>query len=244
MMMKPFDYRRGDPEAIRRVERETRGKPFEERVRALAAVMEEGDRIDLAKRLGQAPEACGSDAPHAAARGAMKAVETVTVRDDGKGGTVYETIGYRGRAAMRAEDALDRIKGLTEAQRAAGRRYAALVEAVEAGGMKCSGAFMQGGMGGGDDGRCFMDAYIEDCNTLRRMNRAIGDGIGMPVRRVRPSDRGTKASIHDRALADMVCIGGMSILGVLKGHGWTDTGRNAKAATCALAAVLERLRAC
>ncbi|WP_108259332.1 hypothetical protein [Mangrovicoccus ximenensis] len=168
----------------------------------------------------------------------------MTVRGDGKGGTVYETTGYRGRAALRAEDVLDRIRGLTEAQRAAGRRYAALAEAVEAGGMKCSGSFMQGGMGGGEATRDFMDVHLQRSETLRRMNRAIGDGIGMKVRRVRPSDRGTKRSISDGKLAEMVCLGGASILGVLQAHGWADTGKNAATLRGALAAVLERLRAC
>ncbi|MBE3637477.1 hypothetical protein [Mangrovicoccus algicola] len=207
----------------------------------------ERDRAEQARlcelRSGCAPpEACGFDAPHAPARGPVVAIPLDVVVEDGQGRVIHQETGYRGRAALRAQDSLDRIRGLTEAQRAAGRRYAALVEAVEAGGMKCSGGFMQDGTSGGDDGRCFMDAYIDDCDRLRRMNRAIGDGIGMKVRRVRPSARGTRASIPDRALAERICIGGQSLSEVLRAFGWAEKQETRKALSDALAAVLERLR--
>ncbi|WP_172332793.1 hypothetical protein [Mangrovicoccus sp. HB161399] len=234
MMMKPFDAKRTAAIARR------------DKLRAAAGEREaeEAKRLDKLRAASAAPEACGFDAPAAPARGKVLAVDTVTVREGQDGKPVYETTGYRGRSAMRAEDALDRIKGLTEAQRAAGRRYAALVEAVEAGGMKCSSSGMISGGGNVDAAKDFMDVYMGHCDTLRRMNRAIGDGIGMPVRRVRPSDRGTKASISDRKLVEMVCLGGEALVPVLDAHGWVKTGRNVRALACALAVVLERLRAC
>lgn len=235
-------YRRASPETLALARKQAgKARTRAEAVDILRSVMLEGDRIDLAHRIGMPPEACGCDAPVAPARGAVLVVETVVIADDGTGKLRTETAGYRGRRAFRAADALDRITALSEAQRAAGRRYAAVAEVVAAGGMKRSSLYSDA-VSGTDEGRDWMDVYIGHCERLRRMHRAIGDGVGMAVRRVRPSARGTKASIADRKLVDMVCLGQSGLVPVLEAHGWVNTGRNVRVLSEALAAILQRLR--
>lgn len=241
----PFRYAEADPEDLQRALQQARKLPMADRLELLARVMKEGDRVRLAKSLGVPPEACGGAmVGMAPARGPVVEITTTSIIDDGKGGTRAVHSGYRCRSAMRAEDVLDRIKGLTPGQIEAGRRYAAITEAVASGGMKCSAAVMVA-TGGGVSARDFMDVYADQADRLRRMHRQIGTGIGMPVRRVRPSVRGVQAtSIRDRALVDMVCLGGLALAPVLQRHGWVKTGRSVAALATALGLVLERLRLC
>lgn len=205
----------------------------------------EAARLAAVRARGRLPEACTAQGTGmvdmAPARGPMVPVRHHVIADHGQGPRVEDT-GYRGRAAARRLDALDRIASLSEAQRAAGRRYAALTEVVAAGGIRCS-ADLAGSCGSDGDGdRDWMDHHLARSERLRRMHRAIGDGIGMTVRRVRPSARGTRTSIPDRRLADLVCLGQSGLVPVLEAHGWIKTGRNVRVLSEALAAILERLR--
>lgn len=54
---------------------------------------------------------------------------------------------------------------------------------------------------------------------MRWMRNRIGHGVAMPVRRVRPSDRGADqhGPIMDRVLVDMVCLSVKSLNEVLRG---------------------------
>lgn len=239
-----FQHVRTDKATLAAILRHVRSLPKSERSAYLSSVLTEGDRIAARAALAAVPAACGSDMPVAPARGAVIEVATSQVVSDGEGGTRVEVAGYRGRSAMRAADALDRVAGLTPGQVQAGRDYGALVEAVASGGVKCSSSALLGGIGGGggESARDFMDLFAAKADRLRRMNAAIGDGVGMPVRRVRPSARGSRVSIPDRGLVNMVCLQNQGLVPVLARYGWTNTGRNIQVIGRALAAVLERLR--
>ena len=66
--------------------------------------------------------------------------------------------------------------------------------------------------------------------------------MALAVRRIRPSDRGSRAGITDRRLVDMVCLGGEDLTAVLRAHGWFEDGKNRKALRLALCAVLDRMQ--
>ncbi|MDN5789115.1 MAG: hypothetical protein L0H65_19100, partial [Pseudorhodobacter sp.] len=67
-------------------------------------------------------------------------------------------------------------------------------------------------------------------------------GEAMVVRRIRPSLRGSKASIPDRRLVDMVCLGGLDVTGVLRAHGWSAFGEHRDVLRRALCAALDRMQ--
>ncbi|MCU0909808.1 MAG: hypothetical protein MUE98_00245 [Rhodobacteraceae bacterium] len=147
--------------------------------------------------------------------------------------------GFDGRDAVRQADAFDRMEArvrarwsslperfrppfvppFTPGQVAVGRRYLALVERCEAGGIKCASleAGRSGGTGGG-----FSEAIAADRAELNRMRARIGDRAAMTVRRVRPSDRGVeqRGIISDLALVNHVCLEGRTIKEVLVRYKW------------------------
>ena len=94
---------------------------------------------------------------------------------------------------------------LSPGQVAIGRYYRDLVERHACAGLKCSSieAIRSSGSGCGGD---FMDAVLRDREEIERLRRRIGTGSAMVVRRIRPSKRGSRASISDRRLVDMVCL--------------------------------------
>lgn len=202
------------------------------------------------------PVECGPEMPIAPARGAMRVVASrrmvgaMSVRD---GFSRMEEADVFDRMERAARDAWSKALSLlpeaeqarlryvppfSSGQVAMARRYRALVESHSAGGMKCS---TLDGSGGGD-GAGFMDAYLAEGDELLRLWRAIGPGVAMPLRRVRPSARGSRISIKDRALVDAVCLAGRSISEVLRAHGWADKGEYRAAARVALAAALDRMQ--
>jgi hypothetical protein len=118
-------------------------------------------------------------------------------------------------------------------------RFAALVERISAAGSK--GQKLDAGSGGGDR-TAFLDAYLTDRAEERRLRQRVGTGSAMAVRRIRPSQRGSRVSIPDMRLVEMVCLGGADLTAVLRAHGWDETsGKNRAALREALAGALDRM---
>jgi hypothetical protein len=121
-----------------------------------------------------------------------------------------------------------------------GRHYRGLVERYQAAGVRCSSVESLGrscsGMGGE-----FIDAVLRDRERIEMLRRRIGGGSALIVRRIRPSQRGTRAGITDRRLVDMVCIEDLSMSEVLKAHGWSIKADLVRSLNVALAAVLDRM---
>lgn len=91
-----------------------------------------------------------------------------------------------------------------------------------------------------------MDALLRDREEIDRLRRRIGTGVAMEVRRVRPSERGTRVAIADRRLVDMVCLEDMHLADVLQVSGWVPAGQRAsgkhiKALQAVLGAALDRM---
>lgn len=212
----------------------------------------------------QPPEGM-EEAPVAPARGAMRFAENVVVVDEplhlsNRGEWQVRTYldGQRWegdcrlsdmnaqawRAHVKADgDEADFVAPFTPGQIQMGQHYAMLVERYDAGGMKCTAI---GGSTGGGSGGDFMDAYLRVGDELRFIRSCIGTGQAMAVRRVRPSGRGGDAvprrGITDRALIDMVCLGGMDMTAVLEAHGWKEQTKHRQALRLALASCLDRVQ--
>ncbi|WP_273687343.1 hypothetical protein [Ketogulonicigenium vulgare] len=131
---------------------------------------------------------------------------------------------------------------LTHSQIAMARTYRDLVERHEAGGIKCSSAEASGGGGGGGSADSFTQARLDASRLIGTLRKRVGDGVAMEIRRIRPSHRGTRARISDRALVDQVCIMDQGISAVLRSHGWIVNGKTVAAATKALGAALDRMQ--
>lgn len=196
------------------------------------------------------PAECGPAIIPAPARGASVVVRHVAMVPNGKDARGLDQwaaapSGYGHRASVAAADVFDlmldaarrarRPAPLSPGQVAQARRYRALVERLEAGGVKLSR--LDGVAGGGD----FMDAFMQVSAEVEAMRRRIGSGTALAVRRIRPSARGSQKTIGDRVLVDMVCLGGMSLSKVLEAHGWAAKGPTRKALQEALCGALDRM---
>lgn len=199
------------------------------------------------------PEACGDAIPAAPARGPMATWTPREVKPTASGNWREVRAGYAGRRGARRADAFDRMT--EDARRAqakarsaflapfsvgqveAGRAYAALVERVEASGVKLSSVE---GIGGGDGGGGQREAAVlDDVRRLKRVRGRIGNGLAKEARR-RGGARGPR-SITVRMLVDMVCLHDRSLSEVLKRHGWAQKGQHREELRIALRAALDRL---
>lgn len=208
---------------------------------------EEQARIDEVRALGFVPSDVGP-VPEAPARGPVKSTQRMSFYPDGEEGFARKPSGYMGRKTLERADVFDRIllqsartksqRPLTPSQIATGRAYRDLTERYDRAGVRCSSLETSGG---GGTGGSFIDAVVRDGEQLRRWHHRIGDDVALVVRRVRPSQRGTKKGITDRTLVDMVCLGDKAISEVLKAHGWSVEARNTKVLLRALAAILDRM---
>lgn len=130
------------------------------------------------------------------------------------------------------------------------REYAALAERCAASGIKCASleALRQVSSGGSDR----EEAMLADFRRLRYFELRIGNGLAKSVRRLRPSGSVSKAKKHlvdrqrkaivDQVLVDAVCLGGLTLSGVLERHGWSSDTKSLEALRSALCAALERMR--
>lgn len=210
-------------------------------------------RLDQIMAAAAIPEACGPDIRPAPARGGFVLVQNVELLPVGTDKVEAVHRGYGGRSAIRRADAFDAMIAaslrrreplpLTLDQIAVGRRYHDLVELLSRDGVKLSNLQASGG---GGDGTSWIDQRLQLSGELEALQRRIGTGAALAVRRVRPSDRGLPAArwISDRALVDAVCLQGMGIRAVLLAHGWSDRGGHKKTLGEALSEALDRMMGC
>lgn len=219
-----------------------------------AVSIAEQARMDEVRSLGFVPDAVGPEIPAAPARGPVRMFESMASYPKGENDFEMKAAGYMGRKTLQRADSFDLMAAkaarhkkappFSPAQVAMGRFYRDLVEKHSCAGVKCSSleSLSQGSSGGGE----FMDAVLRDRQRIDVLRRRIGSGSAMVVRRIRPSDRGSWASIMDRRLVDAVCIEAGSLTDVLRAHGWVREGQSAKgdhikALATALAAALDRM---
>lgn len=216
-------------------------------------VQQAGEAARLRAMLYRAtPPPAMAAAPVAPARGAMQLVTDRVETDMGwyiqrevstfwRGMDQLSIMCRQAWLAHRARGGdVDFVPPFTPGQIAMGQHYAALVERHDGAGMKC--ASLEGRGGGGGAGGGFADAYLAEGREIAAIRRRIGDGVALAVRRIRPSDRGSRAGITDRRLVDMVCLAGDDLTAVLRAHGWVEKGETRKALRLALCAVLDRMQ--
>ncbi|MEX5516293.1 hypothetical protein [Pseudophaeobacter sp. 1A09344] len=216
----------------------------------VARLQREAERIAAIKARGAVPRQCGDAIPEAPARGAFQVFEPMRLCPVGADDYEAQPVGYRGRSALRNADVFDVMAAaaarkkkpapFTLGQIAMGRHYRDLVERHATAGVRCSSveALRTGGNGQGGE---FIDAVLRDRDKIDLLRRRIGTGSAIEVRRVRPSKRGSRVSITNRRLVDMVCIEDRSLREVLEAHGWSVYGETVKAVRAALAGVLDRM---
>lgn len=192
---------------------------------------EEDKRIAAVKEKGKVPEACGPEIPEAPARGAFRVFEPQGLYPDGKDGWVTKPSGYRGRKAIETADAFDQMEAqarkvlFTPGQKQIGRHYATLTEKLASADIRCS--TMEVRQGTFSSGGGYIEAVVRDRRQLDLLQRRIGQGVAMEVRKIRPSQRNNRRPIPSRALIDAVCLQGRTIAGVLEAHGWKQPGKPA-----------------
>lgn len=196
------------------------------------------------------PEAMQA-APVAPARGPMRLVENVELlpgglqRRRGAHWVGMDALSVMCRRAFeghqaRGGSADEFVAPFTPGQIAVALDYQALVEWRDGSPMKC--AALEAGRAGGGGSGLFIDSYIEQGRWLAELRRRIGAGQAMAVRRIRPSARGSRASIMDRALVDAVCLGGATLSDVLRSYGWAVDGKHRECLLKALVAALDRMQ--
>lgn len=157
-------------------------------------------------------------------------------------------------AALKVQDAFDKADvqaarrkqpaPFTPGQRDVGREYADLFTRCQSSGLKLSQLNGSGG-GGGMSG--VSEAVLADMQRLGWLQRRIGQGAALVVRRVRPSRRGGDGikrarNITDADLVRLFCVDAETLSAVLVAHGWSDRNESKKALHRALCAALERMR--
>lgn len=244
-------------------------RPFPVRVAPevrVARAEAEAGRIQAVRASGAVPEGCGP-VPAAPARGAVERVRMREIvpgsagsvrpaghwepgedrpRDTLRVADVFSVMLARARAA---HDAAGAAAGggtpwqapFTSGQIAVARRYRWLVERRDAGGMR--GISLEtrsgGGSPGGADG--FLAARLDEAAEIAAMERRVGTGAALAIRRLRPSQRGSRATIPDMGLVAAVCLRQRSIGQVLSDYGWVRSSSNREAARQALAGALDRM---
>lgn len=233
-----------------------------------ARLQEEAVRIAEIKARSAVPRACGPAIPVAPGRGPMIRFAPREMGRSESGGYILAKTGFEGRDAARIADVFDRMERaarkahkaantrrdkagkesqpyaalFTPGQISAARDYAALVERVEASGVKCSSLeTVQAGSGSGGDRE---EAILADFQRLRALQRRIGNGLAKEVRHIRPSQNGGKkrAAIYVRRLVDLVCLGDTPLSDVLERHGWSKDGDAVHGLRKALCAALDRMQ--
>lgn len=131
------------------------------------------------------------------------------------------------------------VPPFTSAQVEMGRHYYTIWERHKNAGVRCSS--VEGLSGGSGDGGGFIDAVLSDRAALEVMRARIGHAAAREVRRHRPSKRGSRRTITDRRLVDMVCLEEATLSDVLMAHGWSVCGQHVKDLQSALAGALDRM---
>jgi hypothetical protein len=209
-------------------------------------VSEEQERIAAVARLNMAPSSCGPEIVRVApARGFTILFQNVIYSEQPDGSFKAIMDAFDGRNALRVGDAFDMMAAqsshdlFTPEQVGMARRYRSIKERRDGSGIRCSS--VEGVGGGSVSGGDYMDRVIRDGNELRRLDCWIGKGTAKAVRRVRPSDRGSRVSITDRVLFDQVCMADQCIADVLRAKGWAVNGKTVSALRAALCSMLDRM---
>jgi hypothetical protein len=207
----------------------------------------EGARLRLVARAGAVPADCGPAITPAPARGPVRVFDLLESYPDGPNGSRLKPAGFAGRRSLQRLDVFGRMTAqaarrggdcaLSDSQIGMGRMYRSLVETQAAGGLRC--AALEGGRGGTAEG--FTDHRLDQSRRIDALHAKIGLGVALAVRRVRPSVRGVRTNIPDRALVDAVCLLDRDLSVVLADHGWSIKGETLRAAQAALAAALDRM---
>lgn len=217
--------------------------------RAALVAEAEAMRIEAVRAAGRVPPEVGPEIPEAPARGLVGTFDMMRSYPDGADGFVSKPAGFMGRKTLGRADSFDVMAAKAASARkpnpfspgqvAMGRYYRDLVEKHANAGVKCSSleSLSQGSGGGGS----FIDAVLRDRQRIGILQARIGDRSALVVRRHRPSSRGSRSSIMDRRLVDMVCLEDKTISDVLRAHGWAIKGGLVADVQQALADALDRM---
>jgi len=229
------------------------GRPLTPGERARTVALAEALMLTAARAAATPPDSCGPEAAGAPRR-AVRVFAPQRVVSAATGRTAPD--GYQGRHVVVTADVWDRMAaaaaerhraagGAAEAFRppfeahqvAAARRYAAVAERLEAGGMRC--ASMEARAGGGGVGRGgASEALLADADWLRRARAAVGPGAALaPTRRWAEAGR----RVLTVAVLDQVAIGGLTLSAILRRAGWPPKGSYRRALREALAGALDRI---
>ena len=212
--------------------------------------IEEHARVAEVRAMGFVPSAVGQEVPVAPARGPVRMLDMMAFYPKGDDGFEMRAAGFLGRKTLQRADSFDVMAAkaarhkkpspFSPAQVAMGRFYRDLVERHESAGVKCSSleSLSQRSAGSGSD---FMDAVLRDREHITVLRQRIGSGSAMVVRRNRPSHRGSRVTIMDRRLVDIVCLEDGTITDVLRAHGWAVNADLVKALNRGLSEVLDRM---
>lgn len=107
------------------------------------------------------------------------------------------------------------------------RYYRGLAERHAYAGLKRASieATRSGGNGPGGD---FIDAVLAVREEIEDLRRQIWTEAAKLVHHNSPSKRGSRASISNRRLVDIVCLEDCALSDVLKAHGWSDYGETSQ----------------
>ena len=213
--------------------------------------LHEGARIAAARNAGFVPAEAGPEIPAAPARGPVRMFDVLAAYPVGDSAHEYKPAGYRGRKTLQCADVFDVMAAkaarhrkrffLSNAQVTMARHYRDLVERHACAGMRGSSIEAVSQRGSGGSGGEFIDAVLADGQEIQRLRNRIGTGSALVVRRNRPSSRGSRSSITDRRLVDIVCLEDGTISNVLKSHGWANYSKLTKALQLALGKTLDRM---
>lgn len=214
----------------------------------VAAQKAEAGRLASIRKAAAIPAEAGDAIAPAPARGGFVLLDPS--RLDAEPAYARTAAGYARVRPIRAADVFD-LMGAQARRRKVGhplapsqievaRRYRGLVEVLSADGCKLSS--LERSHSGGEAGH-WMDRRLMISAEVEGLQRRIGNGVAMAVRRVRPSQRGAaqRGPILDRVLVDMVCLKDCPLDDVLRSHGWQVNGRHRECVLQALSGALWRM---
>ncbi|MGJ8561696.1 MAG: hypothetical protein ACSHX3_15810 [Litorimonas sp.] len=206
----------------------------------------DGERVALVKDAGKFPEDCGPAPKDAPARGALRVEVMMASYPKGEGEFEAKRSGWRGRRTAHIADVFDVMAArgkqrFTPSQLSTARAYRFMVERHAAGGMRCASLEAAPSGGGGAGGGEWIDAFVDEGDAIRAMERRIGQGVALDPERAGMG----RSVITDRALVKAVCLEELSLSEVLRRHGWKLEGRALSAAVLILSkglgAALDRM---
>lgn len=223
---------------------------------------DEAARVAKVKASGKVPAQCGPEIPDAPARGPVRVSDPVELVPGGDG--KFQRAGHFGRSRMQRSDVFDvmdakaraaftRIRAkdrgaVFEAPFNAGqvsiaRHYVGLHESLEGGGL--GGSSYGDRVSGGGGGRDAVDLRLAVRREFDALERKVGGGVAMPLRKIRPSQRGSGrvcVSFTDLQAVRLVCLTDKSLGEVLGHFGWSKSTRNRDALRAAVRASLDRMQ--